>query len=299
MIPKYPDFKSLKYEDRAEIEHFFKSYSPQICELSVITLFTWRKIDKPQLTIINNNLCVLLDPPHEPPFFLEPLGSKRIEETVSTCLEHAGVISRASNRLMSKLSLDQYQVIPLRDQFDYVYTQHSLAELKGRKFDGKRNQIRNFKKKHPGYHYVPLDKDMRGKAHELYNAWSLSRRRSPGEAGRLPTLAYNVQRGALQESLEHFDEFNLMGGGLVEDEKLLAFVVGHRLNKTTACVQFMYAHPKAGSANQMVLREACRKTFYSFEFINLEQDLGLKGLRRMKLSYKPVKMEEKYEIRRG
>jgi hypothetical protein len=114
----------------------------------------------------------------------------------------------------------------------------------------------------------------------------------------IPALAYTSQRGALKEALRHFDELNLMGGGLVEDDKLLAFVVGYKLNRNTACVQFMYVHPKAGSAGQMVLKEACRKTFSSFELVNLEQDLGLKGLRRMKQSYQPLRMEEKYEIRK-
>lgn len=48
-----------------------------------------------------------------------------------------------------------------------------------------------------------------------------------------------------------------------------------------------------------MLWEACRNTFSEFEFVNLEQDLGLPGLRKIKNSYHPIRLEEKFEIVRN
>lgn len=298
MIPEYPEFKPLELRDRYEVERSFKSYPCQICELSMATLFVWKKFDRPALTYINGNLCVLLHPLNEPPHFQEPVGKRLIGQTVQTCLDHAGVISRASAQFVSKLSLEGIKISPLRDHFDYIYSLRALAELKGRKFDGKRNQIKKFKKQHPGYRFVPFDLNMRSEAFELFDVWCESRRRSPGEAGKLPKLAYEAQRQALEIALENFNPLGLLGGALVVCGKLIALVIGSGLNETTACIQFMYVHPKVGPANQVVLWEACRSTFAPFRYINMEQDLGLNGLRRMKLSYQPLRMEEKYEIRK-
>jgi hypothetical protein len=36
---------------------------------------------------------------------------------------------------------------------------------------------------------------------------------------------------------------------------------------------------------------------YGFEYVNLEQDLGIEGLRRSKESYHPVRMVNKYTIK--
>jgi hypothetical protein len=61
-------------------------------------------------------------------------------------------------------------------------------------------------------------------------------------------------------------------------------------------VHFQYANAELSGIYQVLLRDACRHLFAGCTYVNLEEDLGIVGLRRTKLSYLPLRLEEKYEI---
>ena len=103
--------------------------------LLMANILIWKNSERPEATLINGNLCLLIKPPAEPPYFLEPLGKDVSAGTVEICLKHSGKISRASEKFVSFLPKDRYAIAPLRNHFDYVYSVKELAELKGRKFD--------------------------------------------------------------------------------------------------------------------------------------------------------------------
>ena len=292
MLPEYPKFKQLELEDLEVIKKFLKAINPDICEFSPANLIIWKEFDQPQLTLINGNLCILITPPNEPPFFFEPLGNHMIEETTATCLKHIGKISRATENFVKKLSLLRVRAHCLRSQFDYVYETKALAELKGRKFDGKRNHIKNFQKRHPDYEYLPLNPAMKNSCLELFEDWFAQRK----ESRHFPRLAYIAQKTALEETFKYYQELKMSGGALLIDQELKGFMIGSPLNPETISAHFQYGHPALRGIFQVLLWEACNKTFADFKYLNLEQDLGIPGLRKAKLSNNPLRLEKKFEI---
>ncbi len=296
-MPDYPEFKELKPEDKESIERSLEQYHPATCELSVSNLYIWRKFDRPQLTSINGNLCILINPLDEPSFFLEPLGTNDLENTISVCLNHAGVISRASSILVSSLPARDFHVTPLRNHFDYVYSRVELCALKGRRFDGKRNRIRKFIGDYPRYGFFPFDVRLNAEALDLFDTWLGSAKGLLCADERSSFHSCACQKEGLEIALRCYDQLNLIGGAITVEDRLGGFIIASRLNAHTACVQFMYGHPEFKGLTQVLLWEACRHLFSPFDYINLEQDLGFDGLRRMKMSYQPLRLEEKFEIR--
>ncbi|NQT29522.1 MAG: DUF2156 domain-containing protein [Candidatus Saganbacteria bacterium] len=290
MLPRYPEFKSLEIEDLGSIKKYFGPQS--VCELCPANLIIWKNFDHPKITLINNNLCILASPPNEPSFFLEPLGNHKIVETVDLCLKDSGKISRVSEGFLSKLPKDKYHLSCLRDQFDYVYLTKILAELKGKKYDGKRNHIKKFKIRHPNYEFRPLKEDQKNEALALFETWFSMRKHSRF----FPKLAYSSQKEAVETAFVNFRELGLRGGALFVDNAMKGFVLGSALNNNTASIHFMYGYPSLQGTSQVLLWEACNKTFSDFTYLNLEQDLGIPGLRKAKLSYYPHKLEKKFEI---
>jgi len=292
MIPEYPKFIPLEIGQRTEIAGHLAMTPRDTCELTLGNLFIWNDFDKPQVTLINNNVCVLITPPNETQYFLEPFGALKIKETVDLCLKHAGRISRASEMFVALLPVDSYKLKPLRDHFDYIYERQTLAELKGKKYDGKRNHIKRFGQRNPGYEYRPLNAGDKEEALALFERWFAERE----DSKYFPRLAYTSQKAAVTSAFDNYNELNLIGGALLVEKKLRGFTLGSPVNPEMISVHFMYADPGSTGLAQTLLWEACNKTYQAYKYADLEQDLGIPGLRTMKLSYQPLKLEKKFEI---
>lgn len=300
MQPEFPTFKPVEPGDMELIGKFTDNTPSAICEFSFANLIIWRDFDRPTFTLMEENLLIRIEPPDEAPFFLEPLGVQPLGvgdmgRITRMCMRHTGRISRASDHFASRMSSDIFDLKPIRDHFDYLYSVRSLAELKGRKFDGKRGHIRRMKKTHPDYQYIGLTMEMGREALAFFEDWCNARQSADGV--RVTGLNYNHQRTAISRAFEHYNALRLMGGALVADGKIIGLVIGSRLKGDIACVHFCYARPDVPGSFQTLLWEACCNTFSGFKYVNLEQDLGLSGLRRLKTSYYPTKMEKKFEVK--
>ncbi|MFA6549257.1 MAG: phosphatidylglycerol lysyltransferase domain-containing protein [Candidatus Margulisiibacteriota bacterium] len=286
----------FRLEDCDTVRAYLNAYQPEICELAMANLIIWQDFDRPQISLLNDNLCILIYSQTEPPFFLEPIGKNKIMETMDLCLEKHPSFSRASKKLIQQLNPKDFHIKCLRAHCDYVYDRKKLAELKGKEFDGKRNHIKKFTRRHPHYQFVPLRPEDKKAALELFEKWFSVRQ----ESRFFPRLAHIAQKKAVEQAFLHFEALHLIGGALKDGDALIGFTIGSQLNTHTASVHFAYADPSSAGSAQSLLSEACNKLFNAFPFVNLEQDLGIPGLRKAKLSYHPLRIEKKYEItRRG
>jgi hypothetical protein len=295
MLPEYPQFRPLGPEDQGLVTEFLALTPRTTCDLALANLFIWRACEAPSLTLIKDNLCILLKSHAEPQYFLEPLGKNDVLETVEICLRHAGRVSRAGTGIAGQLPADRFHVVPLRDHFDYIYEVRSLAELKGKKYDGKRNQIRKFTRLHPGYQFSPLEQKQAEQALALFDRWSHEREDLNGKSA-LPPVTILCQRHALQEAFASFDRLGLQGGAIFVDGTMEGLIVTSAATPETATAHLQYANYKIPGIYQVLLWETCRQILSSFTFLNLEEDLGIAGLRKTKLSYQPVRLEEKFLI---
>lgn len=291
MIPDYPRFKSIDLHDLPEIRAAASALNPEESELAPANLFIWQDTEIPYLTRLYGNICILIRCQEEE-YFLRPLGDRRLSATLEACLRHSGRLSRLSHTLCREVCRSRAHAKPLQHQFDYLYLRRDLAEMKGSRYDGKRNHIRRFKERHPDWLFRPLTPDFAPEAHRLFQAWITSK----GNSTCPDPMAELRQRNALQRAFSHFSSLDLKGGGLWNQEELLGFIIGSPLNQSTVIVHFQYGHPDAGGVMPLLLQEAAKSTFSDCEYINLEQDIGIPGLRKSKLSLHPLRMIEKYEV---
>ncbi|MCX8159699.1 MAG: phosphatidylglycerol lysyltransferase domain-containing protein [Candidatus Saccharicenans sp.] len=290
MIPEFPRMKPLELADRDDVNKYLEAYQPEICELTFANLYIWRHWEKPQLTLVNGNLCIFCQPPDEPAYFLEPVGNNRLDETVKACLSVAPRLSRLSESFLKKLS-GNFRLKEDRDNFDYVYLTEDLANLRGKKYDGKRNLIRKF------------EQNCRGEVGSLTGAWiagclklverweanSPEENRTMDERGRAASKA-------IKEALGNYEPLGLSGMVAIIDGQVEGFCLGERLNRETAVVHVELASREIPGLHQYLNRECARTIWKEFRFLNREQDAGLPGLRRSKLSYHPHRLVKKFDL---
>lgn len=292
MIPEYPELKPVELADKEEVDKFLELYPPEICELTFANIYIWRHWEKPQLTKISGNLCVLCSPPDEPAYFLEPVGENDLNETVKVCLELAPRLSRVSERFLKKLR-GTYSIQEDRDNFDYVYLTKELAELRGKKYDGKRNLIKKFEKNYRAEVRPLAEEDLPG-CLELLKLWEES---SP-EENRIADDRTRAASMAIREALNNFSQLELGGIVVIIEGRVEGFCLGERLNPEIVVVHVELANREIAGLHQFMNRECARTIWKEYAYINWEQDAGIPGLRRSKLSYHPHHFVKKYNLTR-
>jgi uncharacterized protein len=295
-IPEFPDVRPLDPQDHGWISGRLDHEASPICDLSPANLFIWRDCERPSITMAADSLCILMEPHSEPAYFLQPVDGTRKIEAVRACLRRTGRISRAGKTLTGLLPAEEFQVLPLRDHFDYVFRTQDLAELKGKRFDGKRNHIRKFVSAFPDFEFRPLEPALFGDAAVLFENWTQRRGGEHGHAGPA-SFSHECQRRALDQAFRDFERLRLSAGAMFVRGEIQGFVIASITRGESAVVHFQYANKELPGIYQMLLHEACLRLFPHCPYTNLEEDLGVPGLRKTKMSYHPLHLEEKFEVR--
>lgn len=291
-IPQYPDFKPLQKEDREEFERYYSKRPIIISDYTFSNFYIWRKLDKTFLTIINDNLCALVVAPDKKQYFMMPLGTNKIKETIIKCLEFSPKVVRADQFLIDAYLKGgkELKIEEDRDNFDYVYLTSDLVELKGRKYDAKRNHLNYFLRNH-SHSFEELSAIHVKECISLNEKWCSKNNK---ESESFPNI--ECEGEVVKEALENFEYLGLKGGIIKVRGKIIAFSVGQQLTEDTAVIHIEKADPEIRGAAQIINREFVKNTWADMQYINREQDMGHAGLRKAKLSYYPVKFEKKFNL---
>lgn len=284
-VPSFPAFRKISLADKELFESYFSKHPQETSELTFTNFFIWRDCDLSEVTSVNGNICVVARPDNEPPYFFEPLGEDRIEETIETCLSHVPRFSRVTEKF-AKAHFEgksRYRIEPVRDHFDYIYRTEDMIALKGKKYDGKRNKIKRLLKNNIPI-YQKLTADTAPDCLKLLDKWIRSKK--PG----------TCIDGPIREALNNLSGLSVEGAVIKINGKVEAFTIGEMLNRDTAVIYIEVANPDIDGLSQHINHQFCRNEWAHFTYINREQDMGDGGLRKAKMSYHPFKLIPKYDV---
>ena len=188
----------------------------------------------------------------------------------------------------------KFQFKTSRDDYDYVYAIDDLADLRGRKFQKKRNHLNRFLMEHPNCQLFDLDESTRAAAYCMLQSWYAQRAQTD------PTMDFHLEKLALDRAFAFQKQLGLEGVVLMEGDELLAFAMGSFLSEDTFDIHFEKAREDVPGAYNAINREFARylrDKYPQLKWLNREDDLGLEGLRKAKLGYNPDHMIEKYWAR--
>lgn len=167
---------------------------------------------------------------------------------------------------------------------DYIYLRERLVSLSGKSLQSKRNHINKFEKLYPNYSYEPMTKANSAECLAVEQEWLLSHGTEEGE---------DKEQEVIQRLFDHFDELGLSGGILRVDGRVVAFTLGSPINETTFGVHIEKADRDYEGSYTMINKLFASTIPEQYVYVNREEDLGLEGLRKAKLSYKPETILQK------
>ena len=98
------------------------------------------------------------------------------------------------------------------------------------------------------------------------------------------------------ELLNNYEALGCHGCLIKVNGSFEAYSIGEMLNKDTAVIHIEKANTKIKGLYQFINQQFCEKQWANALYINREQDMGVEGLRKAKLSYNPVELIEKNVI---
>ncbi len=177
-----------------------------------------------------------------------------------------------------------------RDSYDYVYDIHDLADLKGRKYQPKRNYVNRFKQNYPQCTLEKLTRENLPQVETMAKRWYDARRQQD------PSGDYHMEQSALKKAFRDFTALDLEGMALLQEDEVIAFTMGSRLNADTFDIHFEKALAGYDGAYAVInqgFARYLREAYPQVQYLNREDDLGLESLRKAKLSYGPHHLVEK------
>jgi len=270
----------------------------EISDLNFTNLYMWRKPYHIKYCVADNFLCIFAQYGSNPPFALFPISDTATADISPIIMKlkhhfdkigHPLVIRSLTPQMKYQLERcmpGMFGYTPVTTSFDYIYNAADLISLQGKKYHAKRNHINKFIASN-NHSYHPLTSELAMQCIEIAKAWYENH---DGEQNS----SLSEELNAIIDTLSHFDILGYKGGVLKVDGNIVAFTYGEKLTDNMAVIHVEKADAEIHGSYAMINQQFCEHEWQSVAFINREEDMGLEGLRKAKLSYYPAHMSEKH-----
>lgn len=295
------DFQPITLDMKPLVESYTKAWKLKNSEYTFTNLFMWGKSENIRIAEHNNALYISLqDDESSQPLMFAPLtrdidGDYAAALDVATQYFHSIGVTPLYKAICGPIKeafakCEGYTLTEDRDNHDYIYCAQSLLTLSGKKLHSKRNHINQFRAQYvDSYHYLPLRPEMLDECLALFCEWL--------ENKDLSTPGIINEMDAIRRIITHMDALNVVGGGICIGGKLAAFTLGEKIDDEMALIHIEKADSSIMGLFTFINQQFVEHEFAQMQCINREEDMGLEGLRRAKLSYNPTMLLEKFEGR--
>ncbi len=293
-------FRKINLEDKPSFDRILNVLQPETSDLTFTNLLMWQ-CNYGLIASYLNDLeywILMAKPPHPKwkPFFLPPVGDwgnrAALKEAYRLMEETAAVekFDLQLRRVPEPLVTALRQINPElsakleKNTSDYLYTSEDLINLAGRKYHSKRNHLNKFLRQYY-WEYQSMTPEIAKECLNLESAWFDIRNPEPCS-----------ENEAMAIILNNFESLGVVGGIITVDGVIQAITVGERLNRNIAVIHIEKANIEYDGAYAAINHEFAAREWDKVELINREEDMGIEGLRKAKLSYYPVRMVEKFTV---
>jgi len=210
--------------------------------------------------------------------------SKPLDRLLASSVNNQVVMHKVTSENINVLNENGYKFdsIPVRDNFEYIYSADSFRMYTGKHLQSKRNFV-NFVKKNYNWSFEIITSE------NITECRDFSQKFSGNES-------FDGDNDALVFALDNYGKLYLDGGIIRIDGQISALLITSLSeDKQTAAGLFLRAdHSLKGIV--AILYQEFFKEFSHYRYFNLAEDLGIEGLRKNKLSYYPDYLLELYTV---
>ncbi len=292
------EFRKPVIEDKALVTGHIKQKKSRSCEDTFGNLLLWARFYNIHIAEAEGMLVSAML--GEKLSFHYPYGAGNPKKCIEALMEYAKdqrkefrmhCVTPEEFEELESLFPGEFEIEYHRDIADYVYESQKLAALSGKKYHSKKNHVNKFKKTYENWEYVTMGSEHAEEAFQLLLKWK-----------NLNVCPENHDKNAescvAANYLRLFKELDVCGGILRVDGQAVAFTVGEQVSDDTMVVHIEKALTEYDGAYSMINQQFAEHECGQVLYVNREEDTGDDGLRKAKMSYKPVFMVEKGTVKR-
>lgn len=294
----YMIWKPIGLNDQVWMTERIRQYDYPISDYNFTHLFIWRELHQLAYADLEDFLIIRgIDPFTQEPYFYMPIGKGNIEQLIPQLTEETALISnpitfraitaemaqQIARAVENKPILAAYK--PLREEYEYIYELENLAFYKGRNLSRKRESCKSFES-HYEWSFASYDQTMAFGTFELIKRWH-------GQNGNAEDLLLKAEFKGIEDVINHHDQLNCQIFVLIVNENICGIIISERLNQAVLVIHYAKADRQFKGAYDLMLREISLRFMGQFKYLSLEEDMGIDGLRKSKLLYRPVALIKK------
>lgn len=297
------EFRKIEAENIEELTPFYGLRPNKTCDSVLLDSFLWREYYQVQYAISDGKAVQWLMQEDGKMHSAMPICKEEdlpyyFNEMVTyfnEVLKQPFKIYLADEDAVEYLKLKEnpdFEVVEQDDLKDYLYDGEALRTLAGKKLHKKKNNLNNFIKSYDGrFEYRRLCCSDRSDVWKLLDSW----RESKGQDVE-NHMDYEVE--GIHEILRNCSALAICMGGVYIDGHLEAFTIGsYNRFENMAIIHIEKANPEIRGLYQYINQQFLIHEFPDVPLVNREDDLGIEGLRRAKMSYNPSDFARKYLVK--
>ena len=287
-------FQPIELDKIEEYSKYYDDKSALGCESNFVSGYLWSKEYK---------LCVaLLDDTIIKAYFRDernvwgycmPHGKNvrgAIEAIFADAAERGqkpviAYMTKEEREQLEELYPGRFKYVREPENQEYIYNSSDLILLEGKKYHAKRNHISKFYREYgDSVKIEALDENNISDALKVFVDWC-----GENEIDYRKHGEYQV----FKRSCDSFKRLGMKGAVLYVGDKPVAMTAGSAVS--SACFDVMFEKGlREYDGVYAVINNEFAKTLSDYKYINREEDLGIEGLRKAKLSYHPAIIYDRF-----
>lgn len=294
------NFHTPVLEEYDEVHSILAPHCEGSCQHSFVTMYTLREKYGDEICIANGILYTLRSHLCDDTYrvYLAPMGDGDMEAAFRNVLDDAHrygkkvrffTLTPSAVEFLREHFPEQFDFEEKRELAEYMCSTAVLSTFPGSALQRRRTEIRAFWR---AYGERATVKPITKADHDDILAFETDWIRQ--NAGNHDTAALEQEARSIRQQLEHFDELHLSGVVMRLDGTVRGFGYGTALNEIFYDAMIEKADKDLLHAYRVMRTEAVKQCAMEQTYVNLEEDLGIEGLRRLKLMYQPEYLLNKY-----
>jgi ribosomal protein S18 acetylase RimI-like enzyme len=319
--------RPVELTDQVSFRPFFASLAEPLSDYTFSQIYTWRNSLHIVWKIIDGHLCVFANGTGDLTLLIPPVGQTNTDRALKQAFElmddynaARGVPERtrveyASEELLGRLDRTKLDVAPMGT--DYVYDVRRMIDLAGGDLSSKRQAKNRFMRLYP-YRVEAYDsaKHLEG-CLSLLSGWRVHQDANHLEEANTNCIKRQKETIATELALRSAGELGFKGMVIyagsekrepcgsaagserseeTHDLQLKAFTFGEYLGTDSSSIVIEKTDLQTKGLAQFIFSEFCRESWADRPLTNVGDDWGLESLAWTKMSYRPVKLLQKYTL---